>query len=512
MGIHPAAPIRLQARLHGPVRALGVRLQGQLRAAQLALVGRVDLHARHGQLRFVAHDVRPAEIDRRAPDLAFSGAFTFDGAIRAHAGIAGQMSVADGSVRIAGQSFKRLYGTGRVRIGKRGEADVQALSGQLEKKRPRHIDLQSLIRWDGQALRVDANRVVVDQNRASGKVVYTLDSVTHQPLLTIRAQRLSLSPLLIQEALHRRPTKAWLGNATLVWTPDEYRLAFALDTDQGPASGTAKLRRDRGTLDLSNVDVALGGSRLRGAARVKNGEIVASLDELILQPQLIHSLLPALDSMRTIRIQGAAAGPPHALDLQLLATAGASTATLRGRVDLHTRRFRLLAIVDTFYLQSIKQTRSSRVNFKLSLVGQLVAGGIAGKLMVRHASGVVQGLPLDAARIDVRLNGPRFNVDQLLIGVPGAVLEGKGGGTYRDFNIGYGVVVTDALALKKVPKDLRVLIGFTALTPGRSVVGTIRRHAGGAIEFTHHTIPPPFRWLNMLYHLLRGHPLHLTVH
>jgi hypothetical protein len=422
------------------------------------------------------------------------------------------MSVADGSLHLGRQSFDRLYGAGRVRLGRRGEVQVEALSGQLAASRPRHVEVQTMIRWDPQALRVDANRVLIDQNRASGNVVYARDSVTHQPLVTIRAQSLSLSPSLIQEALHRRPAKAWPGNATLVWTPDGYRLSFALDTDQGPASGTATLRRERGTLELSHVVVAVGGSRLRAAARVRNGEIVASLDELILQPRLVHSLWPALDLARTIRIQGAAAGPPNALDLHLLATAGVSTATLRGRVDLHARSFKLLAIVDTLYLQSIKQTRSSRVNFKLSLLGRLVPGGIAGTLMVRHASGTVHGLPLDAARIDVKLNGPRFNVDQFLIGVPGAVLEGKGGGTYRDFNIGYGVVVTDALALKKVPKDLRVLIGLTALTPGRSVVGSVRRHAGGAIEFTYHTIPPPFRWLNLLYHLLAGHPLHLSVH
>ena len=137
---------------------------------------------------------------------------------------------------------------------------------------------------------------------------------------------------------------------------------------------------------------------------------------------------------------------------------------------------------------------------------------MAGTLKVRHASGVVKGLPLDAARIRVTLNGPKFSVGKFLIGVPGAVLEGKGGGTFSDFHIGYGVVVTDALALKKVPQDLRVLIGLTALTPGRSVVGSVRRHAGGKIEFTYHTIPPPFRWLNMLYHVLLGRPLHLSVH
>jgi hypothetical protein len=322
---------------------------------------------------------------------------------------------------------------------------------------------------------------------------------------------MSLSPSLVEEALHRRPSKAWPGNASFVWTPGGSALAFALATEEGPVNGVARLRRERGGLELPSIDLAVGGSRFRGAARVKNGEIVASLDELLLQPRLVHRLLPALEPARALRIEGAAAGPLHALDLHLLARAGASTARLRGRVDLRARSFRLVAIVDTFYLQSIKQTRTSRINLELSLSGRLVNGGIAGTLTVRHVWGTIEELPLEAARLDATLNGPRFNVDQILIGVPGAVLEGKGGGTYRDFHVGYGVVITDALELKKVPESLRLMVGLTALTPGRSVVGAIRRHHGGEIENVHHAIPPPFRFVSLLYRLLSGHPPHLTV-
>jgi hypothetical protein len=245
---------------------------------------------------------------------------------------------------------------------------------------------------------------------------------------------------------------------------------------------------------------------------MKNGELIASVDELILQPELAHRLWPALEPARTIRVQGVVAGPPSALDLHALATSGASTARLRGRVDWRARSFALVAIIDTFYLQSIKETRTSRINLELSLTGRLVEGGVAGTLAIRHASGTIEGLPLDAARLDARLDGPRFHVDQALVGVPGAVVEGKGGGTRSDFHIKYGVVVTDALQLKKVPANLRVLIGLTALTPGRSVVGAIRRHHGGKVEFTHHAIPPPFRVLSLLYMILSGHPPHLTVH
>jgi hypothetical protein len=511
IGIHPAAPIRLRVALHGPARALAVRANGRLRAASVALTGRVDLPVRQARVRFFAQGVRVSEIDRRAPDLTFAGAFTFDGALRERTGLEGTMSVRDGSLHVADRTFDRLNGSGQVAIAARGHARVDALSGQLEAKRPRRIAAQTLVRWDRQALHFDVKRLAVDDSRATGDVLYAVDPVTCQPSVTVRAARLSLAPRLVAEALPRRPSKALSGNALLRWRPNDTVLTYALDTEQGPARGTLQLRRHGGALDLPRIDVTVGGSHLRGAARVKNGEIVVSLDELLLQPGLIQWLSPTLEPDRPMRIVGAAAGPLHALDVRLQATAGASTARLRGLLDLPARRFELFTTIDTFYLQSIKQTRTSRVNLELSLIGRLVEGGVAGWLAVRHASGVVEDLPLDAARLDVTMNGPRFNVDQVLIGLPGAVIEGSGGGSYRDFHVGFGVVVTDALELRKVPKSLRLMIGVTALTPGRSVVGALKRHRGGPVELTHRTIPPPFRVVNLLYHLMLGHPLHLTV-
>ena len=52
------------------------------------------------------------------------------------------------------------------------------------------------------------------------------------------------------------------------------------------------------------------------------------------------------------------------------------------------------------------------------------------------------------------------------MGLPGAVVEGKGGGTWRDFRIGYGVVVNNASDLKEVPQSLRLTIGLTQFVPG----------------------------------------------
>jgi hypothetical protein len=509
LGIQPVAPIRLRIALHGPPRALRVRLRGSLRGARVALTGRIDLPARRGRVRFVAHDVRPSEIARGAPLLAFSGAFAFDGAVGERGGVEGRISVTDGSVQVRGLRFDRLRGAGRLQLDQPGEARVDALSGQLEGRRARKIETRAIIRWDRRALRMDVRRVILDENVAAGKIVYTRDPRTRRPRLTARAQSLSLSPSLVQELLRWRPARAWPGDALLTWTPDGYGLAFTLDTEGGWLEGVAQLRSDGGALDLPTVTVALRGNLLRGAARVHDGEIVASVEELVLEPWLVHALWAPLNPVTPFRIQGAVAGPPQALDLRLVASSGPSTVMVRGRVDAHARSFRLLAALDHF--QMVHAQSFGHVTLEVSLLGRLVEGGVAGKLTVRHASGTIHGLPISTARLDVTLNGPRFHVDQVLVGVPGAVVEGKGGGTYRDFHVGYGVVITDALELRKVPHSLRLVIGLTALTPGRSVVGAVARHQGGKIVLTHHTIPPLFRFLNLLYHLLTGHPLHLTV-
>ncbi len=507
--IHPVAPIGLRVTLHGPAQALDMRIRGRLRLAHVALTGRVNLRTRRGQFQLAARDVRPSEIVSGEPAFAFSGAFAIEGAAREHGRIEGSVSVRDGTLAVAQLRFERVHGAARVRLDQPGVAEVQRLSAQLTGPHPRPIELEGVLRWNRRTLRFDASRLVIDGNHVVGGVVLTRDAVTHQPLVTIRAPRLSVSPALVEEALHRRPSRAWPGQATLLWTPNGFHFAFALQTDYGPASGMARLRLDRGALELPSLDVALGGSRLRGAARVKDGEVVASLDELLLQPQLVYAVWPPLKPALPLRIQGAAAGPLHALELRLLATSGPSTVMVRGRADLPARSFRLLAAFDNF--QMARSKSSGRVTLEMSLLGRLVDGGVAGTLAVRHASGTLRGWPLYNGRLDATLDGPRFNVDQVLLGMPGAVVEGKGGGTWRDFRIGYGVVVNNANDLKQVPQSLRLTIGLTQVIPGRTVVGAVRRQDGGKIAITHRTIPPPFRWLNLLYHLLSGHPLHLTV-
>lgn len=508
--IHPVAPIGLRVTLHGPPRALDVRIRGQLRFARVELTGRVNLTTRRAQLQLAARDVRPSEIERGEPAFAFSGAFALEGEAREHGRVEGSVSVRDGTLSVAQRRFERVNAVAHVRLDQPGEVDVARLSAQLTGSHPRPIALRGVLRWDRRALRFDASRVVVDGNEAAGAaVVVTHDAVTRQPLVSIRARWLSVSPALVEEALHWRPSRAWPGHAALLWTPHGLQLAFALQTDYGRASGTARLRLDRGALELPSIDVALGGSRLRGAARVKDGEVVASLDELLLQPELVYSLWPPLNPALPLRIQGAAAGPLHALELRLLATSGPSTVMVRGRADLPARSFRLLAAFDNF--QMARSKSSGRVTLEMMLLGRLVDGGVAGTLAVRHASGTLHGWPLFNGRLDARLDGPKFHLDEVLMGMSGAVVEGKGGGTWREFRIGYGVVVNNANDLKQVPQSLRLTIGLTQVVPGRTVVGSVQRQNGGKIAITHRTIPPPLRWLNLLYHLLLGHPLHLTV-
>ncbi len=504
--IHPAAPIRLRVALRGPPRALDLHVDGRLRAAHVALAGRVDLGARHGRVRFVVRDLRPSEIVPKAPELAFSGAFTFDGALAANARLEGTMTVRDGSMSVGGARFDQLRGAGRVRLGQPGDARIDALAGRLVGRRARAIAVRTIVRWDRRALRCDASSVKLEESHATGDVVYTEDRRTHGQRVIIRAATLSLSPSLVQEALHRRPSRAWPGHGTLVWTPDHYQVAFALHTEQGAANGAARIRTDRGALELPSIVVALGDSQLRGAARVKNGEVVASVDELVVQPQLVHALWPDVMPVRPLRIQGAAAGPLHALELRLIATAGPSAALVRGRVDVPARRFQLLAALDAVRPVDLEKTKASaRLTLELALNGRIVDGGVAGTLTVRHALGSLEGMSLYRGRLDAHLDGPRFQLDQLLLDLPGVTLQAKGGGSYRDFRIGYGVVITDALELKQMPKSLRVMVGLTQVVPGPTVVGSVRRHNGGKIESSHTTIAPGLRWLVLIYDLLRGH-------
>ena len=200
-GIQPVAPIGLRVRLHGPARALDVRIQrpapSRARGAHRA---RQSAHASRAA---------PARRARRAP--------VGDRARRAGPRLLGRLRPRRRGVRA--RACRGLGGRPRRRRCRwrscasngyavpptcgstsRGEVDVERLSAQLAGARPRPIELQGVLRWDRRALRFDASRLVVDGNDAMGEVVLTHDAVTRQPLVTIRARRLSLSPALVEEA------------------------------------------------------------------------------------------------------------------------------------------------------------------------------------------------------------------------------------------------------------------------------------------------------------------------
>ena len=198
--------------------------------------------------------------------------------------------------------------------------------------------------------------------------------------------------------------------------------------------------------------------------------------------------------MRPLRIQGAAAGPARRLELRLVATAGPSAAIVRGLLDVPERSFRLLAALDAVRPVDLRADEGHGADHARAGAwnGRLVEGGVAGTLTVRHAQGTLAGMSLYRGRLDAHLDGPSFRLDQLLLDLPGVTLEAKGGGTYRDFHVKFGVVITDALELRQVPKSWRVMVGLTQLVPGPTVVGSVQRHNGGKLEATHTTIAPGF--------------------
>ncbi|MGZ3429416.1 MAG: hypothetical protein ACXVCV_22350, partial [Polyangia bacterium] len=72
------------------------------------------------------------------------------------------------------------------------------------------------------------------------------------------------------------------------------------------------------------------------------------------------------------------------------------------------------------------------------------------------------------------------------------------------FHIGYGVVITNALALRHVPKALRVIIGLNGMLPGHTIEGALQQRPGEKVELSHHVLPIGLAQLKLLYRLLTG--------
>ena len=268
----------------------------------------------------------------------------------------------------------------------------------------------------------------------------------------------------------------------------------------------AQLKRDRGALQLSRVDLQLGESRASGSVRFRAGRLTAALDQLVLAPALVHALSPSLDPSWPIRIRGAVDGPLEALDLDLGLDAGPSSAELRGQLSLLTRRFRLVGHLDTIGIAALQRTRSHvRGTVALAAEGQLANGGVVGTLTLRNAHGFMLTSPFYRGLADAHLNGRSFELVRARAEVPGAKIAGRGQGAWNEgLHIGFGIVITDALALRHVSATLRILIGLNGILPGRTVEGALDKRPGQPIEVTHHVLPIGASQLVFLYRMLTG--------
>lgn len=340
----------------------------------------------------------------------------------------------------------------------------------------------------------------------TGDVTYLRRGAPGGPRVTARVDAMTLSPQLLAHVLRRRPPKAWIGRGALDGAPDDLAVQAEATTNLGPASLSGRLRRGDGVVQLSGVEARLGGSYARGSARLGRGRLTASLDELSLAPALVHQLLPAVAPMWPLHIRGTVDGPLDALDLALRLDAGPSTAVVRGQLAVPARRFHLVGHLDSFDLSVVGQSKARvRGTLDLTADGRLAGRGVDGTLSVRNARGYMLESPFYRGLVDARFNELAVDVTRARVEVPGAKLAGRGSGAYgKGFHFGYGLVITDALALRHVSKTLRVLIGLNGILPGRTVEGAIKKRPGEKVEFTYHVLPIGAAQLVFLYRVMTG--------
>src|SRR5262249_41793682 len=135
------------------------------------------------------------------------------------------------------------------------------------------------------------------------------------------------------------------------------------------------------------------------------------------------------------------------------------------------------------------------------------SGGVVGTLTARDVRGYLLESPFYRGRVDARFDGRSFEMIRARADIPGARIAANGRGAYgKGFRIGYGVVVTNPLALRHVPQPVRALLGITTLLPGRTVSGTVEKVPGGDVRHTYYVVPPGISQLQLLYRVLKGNP------
>jgi hypothetical protein len=503
--LRPSAPINGRIRLAGPIDRVRVTTHAALGAASVQLEGRCDLRSRRGLARFTATRVRTFELVGRGPRLMFSGAFTLDASLSGRA-LVGRLTVRRGALSVRGRSFERLDGAALVRLARRGEARITTLRGRLAGARPERVSVATDVRWGGRRLEFRVHGASLGDSHSTGSVLYHHAPTDQEPMVDVAARAMHLSPALIAEFLRARPRAPWLGEADLRFRPHlrQTNLALRISTVAGPLSIVGTLRRGGGDLEVSQLQATLGKSWLHGAGRFRAGQMNAVFDAALEAPT-VHRLVPAIAPALPVLVRGAVAGPLDRLDLRGVLVSGPSTVAMSGRLELPQRRLRAVGLADTLVARSLRRASpEARASAEVAVDGRIGPAGPVGTVTIRGANGIVKGSTFFRGRLDGRLNGPHFSVDAVEVYIPGALLAGQGGGSWRDFRVPYRGIILNAQELKGVAEPVRLLIGLTRLTPGRAVVGAVQRRYGGKVEVSRHVIPPIIRGLGFLLRLFTG--------
>jgi hypothetical protein len=506
LALHPAVPVRAQIAFDGPPRRLAIDVRARVAQGGLVVHARADVPARRARARVATRQLRLEQLVAGAPPLVLSTMLTLESRLVSHA-IVANVEVARGRLTTRGRTFDRLTGTAKLRLARSGEARIRRFSGRLLRDHEQlSIGLSGRLRWTPATIGLEQATVTVGQSRWSGDLRYERAAALDGHHIHARVHDMTLSPALVARLLHYRPPAPWLGRATLDGTPADLTLRLDAATEQGPATLVGRLRRDSSGFDLPLLDAQIGDSRLRGAARLEDRHLTVRLDELVLEPALLHQALPPLEPVWPLSLRGALDGPLDAVDATLLVDAGPSAIALGGRIDLHTRRFHLAGHLDTVDVSLIRaQPTRAHGSLELAVVGQLSNGGVVGTLAVRHARGFIMHQPFYRGLADARLDGRAFELTRARFEIPGAKLVGRGRGAYgKGFRIVYGLVITNALALRHVPDSLRVLIGINTLLPGRSIEGAIEKRPGEKVKVTRHVLPIGISQLEFLFRILTG--------
>jgi hypothetical protein len=500
------APLIADLALDGPLAAVAISARARLARARLTLRGRGYLTAHRARAELVVSDLDPAALDSHAPEMAISSQLSVDGRLIHHALVA-EVQARRGRASIRGRTLEALSGEGSVRLARQGEIQIRRLSGRWSSPRgPLPIAARGLLRYRPGRIAFSDGTVELAGSRASGSALWQRgDGV--RPRLTAHADKLVLSPALLARAHLGRPRQAWVGRAALDGTPQDFIFQLDAATELGPLSAVARvIRRSKDDRALEGVQAKLGASMLAGAVELRHGRLTGSIERLALAPALIRQLEPSLDPSGPIALSASADGPLEAIDLRIHLDAGATTAELAGQLSARSRRFEATGHLDNFDLAVLDRKRTRvRATLDLAAEGRQADGGMIGSVTIRNARGFMMTSPFYRGFADARLHGRKFDLTRAHVEIPGAKIAASGTGVLgREIHIGYGVVITNAFALRHVPAALRLVIGLNGILPGRTIEGRLEKTPGKKLVLTHHVLPIGASQLVFLYRVLSG--------